>query len=740
LDIRDLPIPDSAKEIIIDSGISTLYPPQEEAIKAGALDGENLVLASPTASGKTLVAQLCAIKHIFDFGGKILYMTPLRALASEKFEEFKVFTKLRKPDRHKVKIAISTGDYDSSDSWLSRYDIIVVTNEKCDSLIRHRSGWLSAVTLVVADEVHILNDSDRGPTLEVTLTRLMEMKPEAQMLALSATIRNVTEVAEWLKAKYIATEWRPVKLVEGVYLDGECQFNDGSSIKVDRCVSPAIDLAYQVIRQGGQALIFAETRARAVSHAKSASRVIEKELSRPERRALITISEKIMSTGERTRLNELLANLIRSGVAFHHAGLAPQPRKIVEDSFREGKIKLVSATPTLAAGVNLPARRVIIGSYQRYDTGFGRSPISVLEYKQMAGRAGRPKYDRIGEAILIAQTADEYEYLMQSYITAKPERIWSKLAVEGVLRSHVLSSIATGFINSERGLNEFFCKTFYASQYGTETINALVVKALRYLYKEGMIDYTRDKLEATEFGKRVSELYIDPVSAVIIRDGLKMDAKLTEFSLLHMVCHTPDASPKCYPRSREIDELAVYADLHSEEFLVPTPRIEDEIEYQTFLGEVKSALILDAWINEVSEDEIIERFNFETGDLYRLTDSVVWLLYATAELSRLFGHDRLLNKILEIKERVKKGIKAELLSIARIEGIGRVRGRMLFNAGFTSLKALREASPEQLMAVPTLGLNVVKRIKERVGGFLKAEEWEALKRKEGWEQRSIVDY
>jgi len=197
LKIEELPLMEQAKRIIIESGANELYPPQEDAVKAGALDGRNLVLASPTASGKTLVAELCAMKHILERGGKVLYLAPLRALASEKYDDFKKYTQLVNVLGKKVKVAISTGDYDSSDSWLGRYDIIIVTNEKCDSLLRHRANWIEEVTLVVADEIHVLNDADRGPTLEVTLTRLMEINPSIQILALSATVRNADEAC-WM--------------------------------------------------------------------------------------------------------------------------------------------------------------------------------------------------------------------------------------------------------------------------------------------------------------------------------------------------------------------------------------------------------------------------------------------------------------------------------------------------------------------------------------------------------------
>ncbi|MCK4933746.1 DEAD/DEAH box helicase, partial [Candidatus Bathyarchaeota archaeon] len=193
--VDELSVPKRVKEVIKKSGIIELYPPQEEAISAGVLEGNNIVLASPTASGKTLVAELCALKHVLERNGKVIYLTPLRALANEKYRELKKYSTILKPNGRRVQVGISTGDFDSSDPWLEKFDIIICTNEKADSLLRHRSKWIDEISLVVTDEVHLLNDSERGPTLEVVLARLMQANPEIQILALSATIRNVEEVA-----------------------------------------------------------------------------------------------------------------------------------------------------------------------------------------------------------------------------------------------------------------------------------------------------------------------------------------------------------------------------------------------------------------------------------------------------------------------------------------------------------------------------------------------------------------
>ena len=745
--IEELPIADSVKAVLARAGYDILYPPQEEAIQAGALDEKNIVLASPTASGKTLIAELIILKSVLERGGKALYLTPLRALASEKYEDFQKYTAIEKEPGRRVRVAITSGDYDSSDLYLANFDIIISTNEKADSLLRHRSPWIADVSVVVADEIHLVTEADRGPTLEVVLTRLLKLNPDIQVLALSATIKNATEIAEWLKANPITTEWRPVPLREGIHYDGEIQFKDGSSRFVSKTVpNPVFDIALDVVREGGQVLIFAETRRSAVDIGKKAAALLRRYLTKPERRGLETVAQRILSAGERTRLGEVLAEQALNSVAFHHAGLTGAHRKIIEDAFRAGRLKILSATPTLAAGVNLPARTVIISSYERYEPGYGRYPISVLEYKQFCGRAGRPKYDKYGEAILLARTDDEQDYLMKNYALAEPERIWSKLGAEKVLRPHVLATIATRFATSEDGLTRFFAKTFYALQYDPKMIRSKLGEILSFLNREQMVEFEGDELRATKFGRRVSELYIDPVSAVVLRDGLYSRARqVTEVSFLHLISRTPDIAPKLYPRRGEDEMLDLFAKEHQEEFMCEVPEYYGDsngVTYEEFLSEIKCTRVLYEWINETSEDAILEVHKVEPGDLLRMVDTSKWLLHATHELAELFGHKDLLKPTYELQIRCAKGVKPELVPLVKLEGVGRVRARALHNAGYRTIEDLKAASITDLMNVPLIGPSLAKKIKEQVGGLIKAEEWERLrsKRAETTEQSLLTDY
>src|SRR6266566_1358559 len=244
--VADLGLDPRIVEILKGQAIEDLYPPQADAI-GPALLGENLVLAIPTASGKSLVAYLAILASVLR-GGKGLYIVPLRALAAEKYEDLKEFEPLG------MKVGISVGDYDSVDPTLEKFDVIVATSERADSLLRHRTNWLQQLTVVVADEVHLINDADRGPTLEITLAKLRQVNPKAQVLALSATIKNSDQLAKWLEAGHVKSEWRPVPLKQGVYFDGLVHFADQTIQEVKVRENDMSGLVTDVLASGGQGL------------------------------------------------------------------------------------------------------------------------------------------------------------------------------------------------------------------------------------------------------------------------------------------------------------------------------------------------------------------------------------------------------------------------------------------------------------------------------------------------------
>jgi len=385
MDLKDLP--ETITRFYPNSGFTELYPPQAEAIACGLLDGASLVVATPTASGKTLLAEFAMLNSIYQ-GGKCLYIVPLKALASEKFDRFSLFAAFG------VSIGISTGDYDVRDDRLGHNDIIVTTSEKADSLLRNGVEWMRTLSVIVADEIHLLDSMGRGPTLEVTLTKLKKLNPLAQILALSATVSNADEIAQWLSAQLVRSDWRPVVLHEGLYLQESAtitfvqdtpQRSTSKKAISNGTIDAPIALAIDTISEGGQCLVFVNTRRNAESLAKKMATAIKS-----LRHDCTELAAKIHGD---TAMEEKLKYCVQNAVAFHHAGLSSDDRKLVEAGFRENCIKVIVATPTLASGLNLPARRVIIRDYKRYDANYGMTDIPVLEYKQMAGRAGRPGFD-----------------------------------------------------------------------------------------------------------------------------------------------------------------------------------------------------------------------------------------------------------------------------------------------------------------------------------------------------------
>ena len=254
-------------KIFEEQGIDELYPPQEDAVKF-ALQSRNLVLAIPTASGKSLVAYLAMLRSVLR-GGKAIYIVPLRALASEKYDDLLPFKSLG------INISLSYGDLDSEDPELERFDIIIATSEKADSLLRHRSFWLKKISVIVADEVHLINDAGRGPTLEIIISRFKQINPDAQIIALSATIQNSEEIAEWLGAEHVKSDWRPVTLKEGVFLHDTIFFKDNETKRIEIVGDEITSIAIDTIENEGQCLIFVNTRRSTESVANSLGKTEE---------------------------------------------------------------------------------------------------------------------------------------------------------------------------------------------------------------------------------------------------------------------------------------------------------------------------------------------------------------------------------------------------------------------------------------------------------------------------------
>ena len=698
MNIDELAIDKKIRDVIKGLGISTLFPPQGEAVEKGLLNSKNLVVAIPTASGKTLIAILGILSQLSkNERSKAVYLAPLRALASEKYNEIKEIA-----EPLGLKVGISTGDLDANNNWMGRFDIIIATNEKFDSIIRHQTSWLDQLSCLVSDEVHLINDHSRGPVLEVVLAQIKEQLPDCQIIALSATIRNANEIADWLDGSLVLSDWRPVQLKEGVYFEEEIRFNDKTRVSIDvsNKKNSYVDLAIQSIVEGGQSLVFCNSRKTVVSSANTIARVYRKKLSPDELKILEGISNEILRSGERTTLSKELAAVIKWGVGFHHAGLNNQHRAIVENAFKSRKIKIITASPTLAAGVNLPGRRVIIRQLTRYESGRGSYYIPVLEYKQMAGRAGRPRYDKFGESILIAKNDNEVDMLFDKYITADTEIIFSKFGSEPSLRSHLLSFIVNGYVKDFDSALSMISTTFFGYQNQDQLffVEDTVITVLEIL-AEGKLISPDEPYVATPFGERVSQLYLDPLSAIKIREGLersKNRSDLKSIAYFLLIVGTPDAF-SFYVRDSESAILIDAADRYYDQNIGHDPR--GEVDFEFFMQYLKTALVLDMWLEEKPEEEIYKTFNVASGDIHSLISTAEWLLNAASQIAKIFKWEYHQMKLKNLVMRITYGIKEELVELSSIPNIGRKRARILFDAGYTTPSQLTQ---EQLPALEKL--------------------------------------
>ena len=637
-------------------GIEELYPPQAAAVEAGVTRGENVVAAIPTASGKTLIAELAMLTA----DGPALYIVPLRALAREKYESFAALPG--------VSVGISTGDFDSPAEELGEEDIVVATAEKVDSAIRNGASWVEALACVVVDEVHLLGRARRGPTLEITLATLQRRAPGVQIVALSATVDNPDAIAAWLDADLVESTWRPVSLRTGIYADSDVDFDDGSTLAVDvpppgptddRDTEATAALVADTVDDGGQCLAFVRSRREAES---LAARLAEESALRarysgsgefdPEgshaadgppgpRLAAAVRDRGGTETGRR------LATAVGAGVGFHHAGLASDHRALVESAYRDRDLGVICATPTLAAGVNVPARRVVVRDLERY-TGEEMAPLPTLEVHQMCGRAGRPHLDPYGEAVLVADDADPAA-VRERYVDAGPEAIESQLTEREALRTHVLSVVASGFADSKRGVLDLLDATFFAHQSPDVDLSGLVDDVAATLSDMGLLavggaanaegttadgDALDGALSATDLGATVSRQYVRPETGARLVDAIRTiesmsDGDVTPLTALGAVCATPDTRGT-YLGNRERAAIYRYATRHAAEFTTAPDEADD---FESWLCAVKLARILLEWTEGADPEALVDQYRIGPGDLESHVERATWLLGAADALA-----------------------------------------------------------------------------------------------------------
>ena len=645
--------------------------------------------------------------------------------------------------------------------------------------------------------------------MEINLARIRHLLPEAQIITLSATVGNSQDLADWLESDLIVSQWRPVSLEYATLaeLDLEpraiqkSELSTASDLGPPRTLEgPKSHVAWaalnDVYEQDGQLLVFVAARRSAQSEAKKLGQRMHKYLSKhnPEvLPALKELSEKL-SRSSNSAMGDTLAECVKGGVAFHHAGLRHTQRSEIENAFKNRILYCLCATPTLAAGVNLPARRVLIRDLKRFEDGMSRL-LPVMEVRQMLGRAGRPRYDPVGEAWLACKGGDPRQVaddIADRYIHGPVEDISSKLAAEPAMRFHLLSSIATGGLNTRKKIGDFFSRTYLGHSQTNSYLQENIDSMLKWLVDKRFVRRTNvgsieenwddetpswvdaaqsasgvsfsksksrepteatfgfqrassisvgnslsfdtealdNEYEATPMGERVAQLYIDPLSADILLDGLRRAVRrivrkslpVTSFSLCHLVAATPDFI-SLWPKSSELDfgsKLRQKSALVEDQLLIESP-IDERA-----MGLVKSAWCTEFWYEERDLRDIEKELGVTPGDVYTRTDLMAWLLLAAREVllrDDVFAEEHLgyvaeLAGLLELtRARVRAGCKEDLLQLVQVRNVGRNRARTLSEMGVRTpadLLAMSNYELDKLKSKRGWGPILVDRILESV--------------------------
>ncbi|MDR1722283.1 MAG: DEAD/DEAH box helicase, partial [Methanobrevibacter sp.] len=525
-------VPENIKQIIKASYpyIKELNPAQKAIVDSGYLENDsNYIIAIPTASGKTVLGVMAALQSILK-GGKAVYSAPLISIQNEKVNEFKKFEEF----------GITVGKHPSSS------DLSVMVFESFDMLTRFSWDSLREVDTLIIDEFHMIGEFTRGPTLECAITRARIVNPSIRIIALSATLNNMEEIENWLSAKVAEDDYRPVPLNKEV-LNTEMFATQNKNDVIVKIVEKSI-------KEEAQVLSFVSTRRFTESLAEYVGKKIGKKASPQEKKRFKEVANKILDVpknkGSRPTSTCLrLSQCCENGTAFHHAGLFSQQKEIIEDEFRAGNLLMISATPSLMYGVNLPSRSVVIRDYTRW-TSHGPQAIPVFDYEQMSGRAGRPLYDDVGYSYLIAKSLDEAYDLQERYVDGEIEKTTSKLIEnKDAILKQIISQVASSLSKNPIEIRDFFKKTFYGVQmandpymgeFAEESLKYEIDNALEFLVANGIIQVTPDGLKVTDFGRLIAKSNYTVETAVKLKEYLNSVEELNENELIYELANTPD--------------------------------------------------------------------------------------------------------------------------------------------------------------------------------------------------------
>jgi len=720
-------------------GYHKLTTIQQRAVEGGLFERKNLLVIAPTNTGKTFVGELAALAtSTSKEAAHTFFLVPLKALAEEKFQDF-----TNKYAKWGLKVAISTSDKTEFDEDPLSYQVIIATYEKMSALLVRNPDLIDHVGLVVVDELQNIGDPSRGVTLEILLTTLVTSPRRPQLIGLSATISNAKQVAQWLDAALIETDKRDVELREGILYTGADaikfsghtlekgdfiyrEFNSGT-IGCEKGLQYETLEAISKASADEQILVFVQTQRDAETYAHRLAGVLPSATNVAE--TLELLDSAVESTPSTRRLKESLQN----GVAFHHAGLFPDERLIVEDSFDKGLARIIFATTTLSAGVNTPAKTVIVLSHQTYE----KKNIRTRDYKNMAGRAGRIRAaDNFGRSVLFAENEREMEMLWKEYVTAKTEPLESQIATSERLDSSILGLLCSGVCIDTSELLTFMKATFFGQVYYGQTSEPLrnafdesLVMRVKTLEKDGFLSIEDGKTVVTELGRRCAEEMLSPSTVKLFHDILKKHemtlSKAHDYSklvepIIHLACCSVDAvsngALNFYPRyAPELKELSDYWEYNKNSFL------HHAVDKVLHIRTLKTTRMLMRWIDGVPYADLSSYAAH--GIVKRNAQTIGWILKGLSRIAEkpLFNFEYEFVRFLRIlAERLFYGVPEEALPVMRMEipQVHRHRAIALAEAGYTTIDKIIEAKPEDLMKAKGISEKLALEIKKSVEDYI----------------------
>ncbi|NXF92874.1 HELQ Helicase, partial [Eubucco bourcierii] len=732
-------LPSRVKELFRQlRGIQTLYAWQHDCLTLESLQQrKNLIYSLPTSGGKTLVAEILLLQELLCRQKDVLMILPYVAIVQEKVRGLSSFG---------IELDFLVEEYAGSKGRFpplkrrKRKSLYIATIEKGHALVNSliETERMDELGLVVVDELHMLGEGSRGATLEMALAKILYTSKNTQIIGMSATLNNVGDLQRFLRADCYSSDFRPVELKEYVKIrdtiyrvdskaEGGFTFARLLSFKYSSSLEKAdpdhiLALVTEVIPKYS-CLIFCPTKKNCENVAVMVSKYLKKEFRAHREKEKQELLQSLQAIGSGS-VCPVLKQTIPLGIAYHHSGLTNDERKSIEEAYSAGVLCLLACTATLAAGVNLPARRVILRAPY-----VGNDFLKKTQYKQMIGRAGRAGIDSAGESILIVQEKDKH--LVQDLVFSPLENCYSNLLLELTkgMQSLLLSLVGLKIAVTQEEINHFMCGTLLGVQQQLlpkeKSLEEITKDGLENLIGKGLLQERRAEkdhkcqgtLSITPLGRAAYKGSIDLAYCSQLYRELRrgLEGLLLESSLHLLYLATPyDVVSSCSPNwmiyLRQFTQLSAAEQKLLDTLGVPESFITKKASGQAIRKNVDTAVVnrlyltfvLYSLLKDTNIWSVAEKFSMSRGHVQNLLSSAAsfasCVLHFCEELDEFWVYKALL---AELTKQLTYCVQAELIPLMEVAGVQEARAKQLYKAGYKTLAHLANAQPEAL--VRTIG-------------------------------------